>query len=459
MPVEALQAGVPWDWSSTEDFLGRLEHRLVPNAGFMVGHSALRRKVLHEEATERGATEGEIAEMAALLRAGLSAGGIGFSSTWSMTHNDHFGKPVPSRLASKDELVALSEVLSDFPGTSLEFIPGPAPFSQVRVEVMAAMSRAAGRPLNWNVLVVHPANLDMIDAQLRASDTAQRLGGEVYALSLPDAIRIRLTFLSGFVLETLPGWGGLFTLPAGERRATLADPRRRKELADLAETSTMPTHRHYVNWADHRLETFAPELEKVNGRRVGDIARERNVSAFDALIDTVLADDLRTGIITTPRGEDDASWKRRVELWRDPRVIVGASDAGAHLDMSDTFSYATTLLAEAVRRRGLLPLEEAVMFLTSRPARFYGLVDRGRIAPGAYADLVVFDPERIGPGEVTMRYDLPGGAGRLYGEARGVEHVFVNGEEVVRAGSFTDARPGTLLRSGRDTTEPAGGRA
>jgi N-acyl-D-aspartate/D-glutamate deacylase len=119
--------------------------------------------------------------------------------------------------------------------------------------------------------------------------------------------------------------------------------------------------------------------------------------------------------------------------------------------MIDSFSYATTLIARTVRERNLLAIEEAVQLLTDAPARLYGLRDRGRVAVGAHADLVVLDPATVGPGPIHTRYDLPGGAGRIYGGAEGVANVFVAGAEVVAHGEFTDARPGRVLRSGRDT--------
>jgi N-acyl-D-aspartate/D-glutamate deacylase len=140
-----------------------------------------------------------------------------------------------------------------------------------------------------------------------------------------------------------------------------------------------------------------------------------------------------------------------VEVWRDHRAVVGASDAGAHLDMIDSFAYSTTLLARAVRERELLPMEEAVHYLTGAPAALYGLHERGRIAVGLCADLQVFDPSTIGPGPVAMKFDLPGGAGRVYGEAIGVHHVMVNGVPCVEQGELLSARPGKLLRSGADT--------
>ncbi len=152
--------------------------------------------------------------------------------------------------------------------------------------------------------------------------------------------------------------------------------------------------------------------------------------------------------------ETDDDWRARVEVWRDSRAVIGASDAGAHLDLLASFNYTTVLLAEAVRGRRLIGLEEAVHLMTAVQADLYGLVDRGRIEAGAWADLVVLDPETVGSHEVAMRYDMPGGAGRLYAEADGIEHVFVNGRPIVTGGRLTKERPGTLLRSGRDSRTP-----
>jgi N-acyl-D-aspartate/D-glutamate deacylase len=181
------------------------------------------------------------------------------------------------------------------------------------------------------------------------------------------------------------------------------------------------------------------------------VAEERGQDPFDVACDIAMADDLRTSFAPPLTVDDPAVWQMRVELWRDPRVVLGASDAGAHLDMIDSFTYTTALLGQSVRERQLLPLEEAVHLLTDRPARLYGLTGRGRLADGWWADLVIFDPARIGPGPVHTRYDLPAGAGRLYAEADGIEWVLVNGTPIVHAGAFTGDQPGTIMRSGRDT--------
>ncbi|MEQ8719110.1 MAG: amidohydrolase family protein [Acidimicrobiales bacterium] len=450
MPFEVVSAAVPFSWSSTAEYLDAIEGTLMPNAGFLVGHSALRRVVMHDAATERTATDEEIAQMCELLRAGLTAGGLGFSSTWSQSHSDHRGVPVPSRWADKRELVALCGVTGEFDGTSLEFIPGTMPFDPEVVELMADMSAAAQRPLNWNVLVVYDETLPQIPDLLAVSDLAAERGGRVVALTAPDAIRARLSFLSCFILDMLPDWQRFVAQPVEQRLADLRDPVRRAELGESASRCESPA-RIAANWGGYRLETHSAETARYDGWTVDEIAADRGITAWDALCDVVVADELKTTLILPALGTDEGSWAAKSALWTDPRVVVGASDAGAHLDMLDTFSYTTVVLGEGVRERGLVSLEQAVHLLTGRPAGLYGLRDRGILAQGAHADVVVFDPDRIGPGRTRTEFDLPGGAGRLYGEPNGISHVVVNGVPVVEKGEFRDARPGRVIRSGRDT--------
>lgn len=451
MPLQSLQQGVPWDWATTAEFLDRLEGRLGPNAGFLVGHSALRRVVMHDDAVGSPATPEQLEAMKDLLRKGLAAGALGFSSTWSRSHNDHHGDPVPSRHATAEELVALCATAGEAPGTTLEFIPAPPPFGEDLFELMAAMSKAADRPINWNVLPVYSKNREVVDQQLAGSDHAARLGGRVVALTLPDSQRNRLNFKSGFILDILPGWERLMALPDEEKLAMLSDPSGRAEMDRLAQTQEGPL-RSIANWRHYTVvETFSPETKVYEGMTVGEIAERVGLSPWDALADVVVKDGLRTVIMNPDRGQDVESWRCRVEVWRDPRAIVGASDAGAHLDMIDTFNYPTTMIAKAVREHGLLPLEEAVYHITGEPAALYGLVDRGCIRPGAWADLVLFDAATVGPLPVSTRFDLPGGAPRVYGGAAGVEEVLVAGESIVSHGELTGSLPGRVLRSGRDT--------
>jgi len=451
MPLESLREGVPWSWKTTGEYLDAIEGRLGINAGFMVGHSAIRRIVMGAESSEREATPEELAAMQALLRDGLEAGGLGFSSSWARTHNDADGHMVPSRYASREEIVELCRVVGEFPGTSLEFIPSVGPFAPWAVDLMADMSAVSGRQLNWNVMSVSAANLTECQEKLKAGDVARNRGGKVVALTVPMNFGVRLSFASGFVLDAMPEWESVMLLPRAEKLAVFRDPAQRARLEELAQSPSNPL-RAVANWgAKVIFDVVSPDNEQYRGRLVGDIAEEQGRPAWDVLCDIALADELNTSFGSLPMVESDEDWKARLEVWRDGRAVIGASDAGAHLDLLASFNYATELLGKAVRQRRLLPLEEAIHLLTDVQARLYGITGRGRLAEGWFADVVVLDPTTMGSREVGMRFDLPGGAGRLYAEATGIDHVLVNGRPIVTGGVLTDQRAGTLLRSGRDT--------
>jgi N-acyl-D-aspartate/D-glutamate deacylase len=461
MPLESLRAGVPWDWRSFGDYLDRLEGRLAVNAGFMVGHCALRRVAMGERAVGHAATPAELEAMLGLLRASLAEGGLGFSSTISPTHNDGDGQPVPSRHATREELVALARAVREFPGTTLEFLPGVGVFDDDKKALMSDLSLAANRPLNWNVLAPSAGNREMVEAQLSATDYARARGAEVVALTVPQAMQVRINLLSGFVFDALPGWAELFRLPLPERKARLADPAYRRRLDAGAKSEGAGLLRGIARWERMRIEeTFAEANAAWRGRTVGEVAEATGQDPFDAMIAVAIADDLRTSFMPPSSGDRPEDWQARGRAWRDDRTVVGASDAGAHLDMIDTFALSTQVLGNGVRRHGVVSLEEGVRQLTDVPARLYGLRERGRLAPGWRADVVVFDPAAIDCGPTYTRFDLPAGAGRLYADAIGIDHVIVNGVPIVEKGEHTGALPGTVLRSGRDTdtVEVPGGR-
>ncbi len=397
MPLEALRLGVPWNWRSTAEYFEQLDGRLGINAGFMTGHSAIRRVVMGEEAVGRPATDDEVDRMRRLLRESLEAGALGFSSSWARTHNDADGHMVPSRYATHEEIVELCRVTGEFPGTSLEFIPMVGgPFEQWAVDLMADMSATAQRPLNWNVLTASVANREISERKLEAGDVARARGGRVVALLVPMTIGIRLCFASGFVLDAIPGWEQAMLLPRDQKLALFSDPAARKELDELAKRpgNTMSM---VSDWSTKVIfDVVAPENEQYRGRVVGDIAREEGRDPWDVLCDIALADELRTSFGTVPLPDSREDWQARIDLARDRRTVIGASDAGAHLDMIATFNYATVMLAEAVGRHGVVSLEEAVHLLTDRQAQLYGLRQRGRVAEGWYADLVVLDPATVG---------------------------------------------------------------
>ncbi len=456
MPLAALEAGLDWKWGSFGEWLARLDGNVGVNAGFLVGHSTLRRSVMGENAVGHVATEAEVAEMEAALHQALSEGAMGFSTSRAPTHNDGEGQPVPSRSASIDELERLASVVAHHPGTTVEIIvPGCINgFTDDEVELLTRISLLSGRPVNWNVLAVTAGNGDGVSHQLDASDAATDAGARVVALTLPHTMSLRLSFEHGAILDGLPGWREFFAGSIDDRIEALGDPAVRRAMDERAQSDEAGVLRFLAGWARLVIaETFSPEQRDLEGRTVGDVAAEWGMDSWDALCRLIVADRLRTGF-AVPIPESAADWEARAEIWRDPRAVVGGSDAGAHLDTMCGAVYSTSLLGHGVRERKLITVEEAVRLLTDVPARLYGLFDRGRVAEGYWADLVVFDPERVGPCELRTRDDLPGGASRLYAEATGMEHVLVNGTEVVTDDRFTGALPGRVLRSGVDTETP-----
>jgi N-acyl-D-aspartate/D-glutamate deacylase len=269
---------------------------------------------------------------------------------------------------------------------------------------------------------------------------------------MPHTMKIRLSFEHGAVIDGLPGWREkLFELKIPERIERLKDPEVRRRLDQGARSKEAGIIGALANWNILVVdETFSPANEGLAGRTIGEIAAERGTDPFDTLVDIVIADGLRTGL-RPPIPESEADWELRAKVWQDPRTVVGGSDAGAHLDMMCGAVYSTSMLGEGVRKRGLLSWEAAIRELTDVPARLYGLRDRGQIGVGWWADLVLLDPDRIGFGREYTRDDLPTGAARLYADAEGIEHVLVNGVEIVSSGEFTEATPGTVLRSGVHT--------
>jgi N-acyl-D-aspartate/D-glutamate deacylase len=447
IPIEALQSVGDWDWTSFAQYLARVDHGIVVNAGFLVGHSTVRRVVMGEAATRDVAGPEQLAAMVALVDESVRGGALGFSSSLGEGHLDGDGAPVPSRLAAFEELVALAGAIRGHPGTTLEFIPTVGPIPADRMELMADMSLAADRPLNWNLLG-SLASEEIYEQQLQASDVAAARGAHVVALALPDMMRMRADNL----LPGVRGWRDVLALDEAGRRRAAADPEVRADLRARAEKFA----RKAVGvLADFSLMEIADPSSPWVGRSLAEVAERRGTDVIDVLIDVVLVEQ-RTLFMVLPSlapslGRSDEGWRVRTSVWKDPRVMLGGSDAGAHVDLMCHANYPTVVLGEVVRERGLLRLEEAVEMMTDRPARHYGLRHRGQVAQGWHADLVVFDPTEVASEPATSRHDLPGGGERLSAAARGMEHVFVGGVEVVAGTALTGARPGTVLRSGRDT--------
>ena len=460
MALESLQAGPAWDWRGFGEWLDRLEGRLAINAGFLAGHSTIRRLVMGDRAVGSKATSAEIAEMVERLHAAIASGALGFSSSLGEAHTDGDGQPVPSRSAGADELVALAGATGEHPGTTLGFIAAMGEFPQERIELMTAMSLAADRPLNWNLLgSLSPT--PVYEQQLSACDHATEHGATVLALALPDLLRMR----ANRMLAGLPGWAEVIGLDDSARRTALTDPATRQRLRDSAAAAGERGLQAVTQWDLVEIAEGRGESAGYAGRTVADVAAERGTAPIDVLLDVVVPEQLPLTMVfpslVPTLGVSEEAWRTRARIWNDPRVLLGGSDAGAHLDLMCHANYTTVVLGEMVRERELFTLPEAVRRMTDMPARLLGLRERGQVAEGWHADLVVFDPATVGSCPAEARHDLPAGSVRLVADAIGVDLVVVGGTVIARDGAMTGATPGTVLRSGThtDTVTVPGGAA
>jgi N-acyl-D-aspartate/D-glutamate deacylase len=454
MPMPALEAGTVWDWESFGDFLGKLDDRIAVNAGFLVGHSALRRYVMGEAAVEREADANEVAAMARLLEESIRAGGLGFSTSRSSTHSDGDGNPVPSRLASVAEVETLCAVLGRFEGTSIEAIVEGSikGFTPEEIELLAGLSASSGAALNWNLMPISGRIESRVMHQLAPSRRARELGGRVLALSMPVNADMNMSLGTFSTWWHARGWEAILSLPTRERVAKLRDPEVRRQMVAAAEAPDAGAGATAANIGRYLIgETVSPANAGLEGLRVSDVAAERGLDDFECVVEISIADDFTTTFWPPPPGPDPEGDRLRSQLWRDPDVLLGGSDAGAHVDRMLGSSYPTRFLADSIRGRQLIPVEETVRQLTDVPARVFRLDRRGRLEPRWFADVVVFDPAVVDGGPPQRVFDFPGDSLRLVSASSGIVRVLVNGVETIADGEATGSLPGRVLRWGRDT--------
>ena len=448
MPIETLRAGIGWAWEDFAGYLGALERRGVgPNVAAFIGHSAVRYRVMGRAAVERAATAEESAEMAALVREGMAAGAIGWSTSLSPTHFFGDGTPAPSRLADEAELLALARALADLERGVIEIAPrttiGPPADKAEEQRFFAELARASGKVVSWAPLLDNPFAPGSARKIIEESAELQAGGVQVVPQVGCRPLEVRFDFTEpAFYLEQNPFWRPIMAKSRDERRRLFADAEFRAELG--RQTGFVAALAQ--GWDRLVLRLAASEGVRCwQDRSVAEIAAAEGRAPLDVFCDLVLEDDLATqwGVVLMNYDE-----RAVAELIRHPAGLLALSDAGAHVDTLCDQGFTTYLLGHWVRDLGALPLEQAVRLVTAVPAERYGLHGRGRLAPGYAADLVLFDPARVAMRPTEMVYDLPRGQRRLLQRAEGIVDVLVNGAPVVADGAPTGCRLGRVLRGG-----------
>jgi len=448
MPIETLRAGIAWAWEDFAGYLGALEGRGVgPNVAAFIGHSAVRYRVMGRGAVERAATPEECAAMAALVREGMAAGAIGWSTSLSPTHFFGDGTPAPSRLADEAELLALARALADLERGVIEIAPrttiGPPADKAEEQRSFAGLARASGKVVSWAPLLDNPFAPGSAQQIIAEAAELQARGVQVVPQVGCRPLEVRFDFTEpAFYLEQNPFWRPIMAKSRDERRRLFADAEFRAELG--RQTGFVAALAQ--GWDRLVLRLAASEgVRRWQDRSVAEIAAAEGRAPLDVFCDLVLEDDLATqwGVVLMNHDE-----RAVAELIRHPAGLLALSDAGAHVDTLCDQGFTTYLLGHWVRDLGALPLEQAVRLVTAVPAERYGLHGRGRLAPGYAADLVLFDPARVAMRPTEMVYDLPRGQRRLLQRAEGIVDVLVNGTPVVADGAPTGRRPGRVLRGG-----------
>jgi N-acyl-D-aspartate/D-glutamate deacylase len=429
MDPATLSAGIVWDFETYPEYLAAVRQRgTALNFTAYIGHTAVRLYVMGDAAYERAASEDEIAQMCALVAEGIAAGAAGFSTSFAYTHRGVGGKPVPSRFAETDEVEALFETVGRTRKGVVLITPGP----QCSYADVYRWQDRIGRPFTYP-LFASPGGKHLEPVALHEQGTAR--GAEVWPQVTPRPLTMQFTMADAYNLNVGAVFSELMSGDRAGRLAAYADPEwRARAAADLEQSQMKP---RWETFEVSESERF-PELQ---GRRVDDLARERGCGPLDVMCELAIAEDLGTRFRAYIANDDaDAV----AQLLTHDHVVLGLSDAGAHVDQLCDAPLPTDLLSRWVRERGALSIEQAVRKLTGEPADIFGLARRGHLREGSWADVCVFDPETIATGQTKRVRDFPAGGERLTAEHTvGLRHVLVNGTPIRRDEvQLDDARPG-----------------
>ncbi len=440
IPRTALEKGVPWGWRSYGDYLDRLEGKVGINVGGIVGHIAVRQYVMGEESVERTATADEIEKMRQLVSESILGGALGFSTNRNERHMREDGLPVPSRLATEEELLALCDVTRELNSGVIQTNHGRHCVEQI--PEYDRIVRRTCRPLIWQSVQYKESEPELWKNMLDGIANTFRDGYQAYGLTHTVPLMRHFTMKDAQTFDEFPVWKNLMFLPEEARKQAFADAETRKKMRDdMAEPRPVSFHR---NWGRVIVEKVTKaENQRYVGKSVAEVAALRKIDALDAFLDLSLEENLDTTFETTNRGFNPEVMST---IMKSPYVIIGTSDAGAHVQFGADFGYCTTLLAMWVRDREMISLEQAIHKLTFHVASVYGIEGRGLLRSGFAADVTIFDPKTIKACAPEWANDYPAGTKRLIQRSEGICQTIVNGKVIYEGGKLSGEMPGQVLR-------------
>ncbi len=449
IPMATMKAGMQWNWETFPEWLDNLERKpkginvlsFVPIGPLMVYVMGL------EESKKREPTKAELAEMCRLLELSLEAGGCGWSAQrlgdgFTSVQRDYDGTPMTTDLMSDETTFAFAEVLRRRGEGFIQLTQAKADF-KADLAFTEKLAEVAQRPILFNAVVVNNRHPHQHRRLLDWGKRMQEKGLQIWLQGITTANDMRFTFEDFNLFDGDPAWLEVTLGTVEERAAKMRNPAYIAALRESYDHGSAPLVSGPI--AGLIIEsTVKPENKKYDGMTVADLGTMRGKHPIDALMELVTDENLAT-VIYIPQFNKDPDYMK--ELLDSPYIIPGVSDGGAHTKFLSYGRYPTELLSDEVRK-GMISYEEAHYRLAAMPARCAGFVDRGTLAVGAPADIVIYDKDKLSllPSEVIR--DLPGNEWRRVEKAVGYRHILINGVETFTDGVCTGEVPGKLLRHG-----------
>ncbi|MBM3345465.1 MAG: amidohydrolase family protein [Betaproteobacteria bacterium] len=442
MSLKALNAGVDWSWESFPEYMKRIDRKLGLNVATLMGYSAVRQYAMGGAASDRAATPEEIASMQKIVRDGLAAGAYGVSFNFNKGHSGGDGRPVPSRLAPLDEVLAIADALRGSQTAVIQVNDNPCP-DREPLDVCEDISMRSGRPVWWIPLLQFFGQPGVWKKRLDHSARQVASGSKVRAMSTSRTIDVVFNMRNAHIFDTMNAWRNMLVKKPEEVIRDMRDPAVRAALQkDIDDPSLKLAFSRRWDMVEV-VEVSNPKFKVLEHRKIADLAKEQGRRPIDVFLDLCVDDTMDTLFLTILANGDEAA---AAEILTAPHTLIGLSDAGAHAALECGYGFTTYLLGHWVRDKKIMPIEEAVRKLSSMHTDQMGLTDRGRIRPGQKADINVFDPATIEMLHPVPVNDFPAGARRYIQKARGISYTLVNGQVLMENGEHTGAYPGHLLR-------------